>query len=124
MPSIADYRPQIEAALAYEGRGHTYDDVAQGVANGEAQAWYGPRSIVVTQIDEQPRKKILHFFLAGGDMKELEAMTDGILRWGDDQGCTVARLVGRRGWTRSFLARTGWTDTQLVVMEKPINVSR
>ena len=121
---LSDYRPQIEAALAYEGGAHTYEDVVNAVDAGEAQAWYGPRSIVITQIDEQPRRKILHFFLAGGDMKELEAMTDGILRWGDDQGCTVARLVGRKGWTRSFLARTGWTDTQLVVMEKPINVTR
>lgn len=124
MPNLADYRPQIEAALAYAGWSHTFEDVVEAVEAGEAQAWYGPQSIVITQLDEAPRKKILHFFLAGGDIHELEAMTPGILRWGEAQGCTVARLVGRRGWTRGFLTRTGWTDTQLVVMEKPINVSQ
>lgn len=118
------YRPLIEAALVYEGGAHTVDDVMEAVAKGEADAWYGPQSIVITQIDEQPRRKILHFFLAAGRMEELEAMTPGILHWGEEQGCTVARLVGRKGWTRSFLTRTGWTDTQHVIMEKAINVSR
>lgn len=124
MPDITAYRPLIEAALTYEGGAHTVDDVVEAVEKGEANAWYGPRSIVVTQIDTQPRRTILHFFLAAGDIHELEAMTPGILRWGEEQGCTVARLVGRKGWTRSFLAHAGWTDTQLVIMEKPLNVSR
>jgi len=124
MPNLADYRRQIEAALAYEGHAQTFEDVADGVAKGEAQAWFGPQSVVVTQIDEQPRRRILHFFLAGGDMHELEAMTPGILRWGEEQGCTVARLIGRKGWTRSFLAHAGWQDTGLIVMERAINVNR
>jgi hypothetical protein len=121
VPDLSDYRPQIEAALAYEGGAHTYDDIVRGVENGAMRAWYGPHSIVITQVDEQPHQTALHFFLAGGVMAELEAMTDGILRWGDDQGCTVARFIGRRGWTRSFLARTGWKDTGLVIMERAIN---
>lgn len=124
MSDIATYRPLIEAALAYEGGAHTVDDVIHAVADGTATAWYGPQSIIITQLDEQPRRKILHFFLAAGRMDELEAMTPGILRWGEEQGCTVARLVGRKGWTRSFLAHAGWTDTQLVIMERPLNVSR
>ena len=124
MPDLADYRLLVDAALAYEGRGHVFADVESSVRTGEAQAWYGPHSIIVTQIDEQPRKRILHFFLAAGQMDELEAMTPLVLEWGASQGCTTARLVGRRGWTRSFLARTGWHDTQLVLMERSINVNR
>jgi hypothetical protein len=121
VPSLADYRPQIEAALAYENGAHAYGDIVQGVADGAMQAWYGPHSIAITQVDEQPHQKALHFFLAGGVMEELEAMTPGILDWGEEQGCTIARFVGRRGWTRSFLSRTGWKDTGLVIMERAIN---
>ncbi len=124
MPDLADYRPQIEAALAYGGQSYTFEDVADEVDRGEAVAWYGPKSIVVTQTTVQPGEKVLHFFLAGGEMAELEAMTPGILRWGEEQGCTVARLVGRKGWARSFLVRSGWADTGLVIMEKPVNVIR
>ena len=63
----------------------------------------------------------LHFFLAGGVMAELEAMTPIILEWGVAHGCTKARLVGRKGWARSFLMDSGWHDTGLVILEKRIN---
>ena len=123
-PFTPEHRRLVETSLAYEGGSTTVDDVEAGIARGEAMLWLGPHSVIVTQLDEQPQRRILHFFLAAGRMDELEAMTPGILRWGEEQGCTVARLVGRKGWTRSFLARTGWTDTQLVIMEKPLNVHR
>ena len=107
----AEYRPLIEAALVYAGGTHTFEDVVQMVERGEAQFWHGPASIVVTEIDRQPEQAILLFFLAAGNRAELLAMQDGILAWGFTQGCTRARLVGRKGWVRSFLRDSGWVDT-------------
>lgn len=121
MPALSDYRVLVDAALHYAGGSHTFEDVQEMVEKGEAQAWYGPHSIIVTEIDRQPRHRVLHFFLAAGTSPELEAMEPGILDWGKEQGCTVARFVGRRGWTRAFPAKTGWRDTQSVIMEKAIN---
>lgn len=121
MPSCKDYRSQIDAALAYAGGSHTFEDIESAVEKGDAFAWFGPHSVIVTEIEEQPRKKVLNFFLAGGVMGELEAMTPLVLEWGREQGCTTARFLGRRGWTRSFLAHTGWQDTGLVIMERAIN---
>lgn len=118
---IAAYGPLLDAALAYAGGSHTRQDVLDAIDAGTAQFWPGPHSCIVTEIDEQPRHRVLHFFLAAGTSPELEAMESGILAWGQEQGCTVARFVGRKGWTRSFLARTGWADTGVVVMEKQIN---
>ena len=120
MPTEAD-RLLIESALAYAGGTHTVDDVLAMIAEGRCQLWRGPNAAVVTEIDEYPREKVLHFFLAAGDMKELEAMQDGIMAWGIERGCTKARFVGRRGWQRTFMARTGWRDTRYIIMEKSLN---
>ena len=90
------------------------------VEAGSAQAWYGPRSVIVTQIDEQPRRKTLVFFLAAGDKRELEAMEPGVIAWGVENGCTLARMAGRKGWKRSFLMGLGWVDTNYVLLQKTL----
>ena len=120
MRTLADSRDLIEAALVYAGGTHSYDDVITSVEKGEAQFWPGPHSCIVTQIDEQPRRKILQFFIAAGNQVELEAMAPGVIAWGVAEGCTVARMVGRKGWVKSFLPRTGWTVLDHVIMEKAI----
>jgi hypothetical protein len=114
------YQKQIEAALAYSGDTHTYADVMRMVDEGRLQLWPGVNSVVVTEIIEYPQKKTLHFFIAGGNIAELEAMYPLIIEWGLIQGCNAASLVGRPGWTRSFLSRKeGWHDG-LVVMQKDL----
>ena len=117
---IQHYRTLLESALVYAGKTHTYEDVVHAVESGEAQFWPGPNSCIVTQIDEQPQGDILHFFLAAGNSKELARMAPEVVEWGKEQGCVKARLVGRKGWLRSFLNEQGWSDTALVIMEKPI----
>lgn len=117
---IADFRPQIEAALAYAGGSHTFDDIAAGVRQGKMQFWPGVASAIVTEIVEYPRHRELFFFLAGGNLEELEAMTPGILEWGKTQGCAHAAFIGRRGWAKTFLSRTGWSDQKLAVFTKAL----
>lgn len=120
MPTLAEYQRQIDAALEYSGKSHTFDDVAAMVADGRAQAWYGPDSIIITEVVVEPRHKVLHYFLAGGSLAELEAMLPIVEAWGREHGCTRATLVGRKGWERTFLKRQGWTNG-LVVLEKTFN---
>lgn len=118
--ALSDFRPQIEAALSYANATHTYEDVATMIAAGAAQYWPGPASVIVTELVDFPRKRVLNVFLAGGNSPELEAMIPLVLDWGKAQGCVVASFTGRRGWTRSFVTKMGWRDTGLVVMEKPL----
>lgn len=120
MPPIEHYRTLIESALAYGGWTHTFEDVVEGVARGEAQFWPGPSSCIVTQVDEPPRRKILVFWLAAGNKDELRAMERELIAWGREEGCTLARMVGRKGWKRSFLMDEGWRDTDNVLLEKPL----
>ena len=62
----------LENALDYAHGTFDISDVFEEVMNGNAQFWPGKNSAVVTQIVNYPRKKAIHFFLAGGDIKELE----------------------------------------------------
>ena len=118
---ISAYRTHITNAISYSGGTHQYEDIAEMVAAGHANYWPGPDSIVVTETITHPRARILHFFLAGGVMRELQAMAPHILDWGRSQGCTRATLIGRRGWERTFLSRTGWRKSDLILMEKDLD---
>ncbi len=114
------FRPHIEAALAHGDDTHTFADVQDMVAAGKAVLWPGPASCIVTETVLDPRRKSLHFFLAAGRMAELEIMTPYILDWGKSEGCSHATLVGRKGWQRSFLSRTGWNVSPIVYMTKAL----
>lgn len=121
MCDLKDYRRQIEAALEYASGSHSFDDVVAAVAAGQMQAWYGPGSVMVTELIAYPGYKAVNIFVAGGELPELERMTGPVLEWAKSEGCTRAMFAGRPGWERTFLARTGWKVQKLVVMEKPLD---
>lgn len=112
------YEAQICAALHYSGGTHTFSDVRDAVQAGSLQFWPGPQSVIITEIIDYPRKRILNFFLAGGNLAELEAMYPLVDEWGRAQGCSGAITLCRKGWKRTFLTRSqGWTETH-VQLEK------
>jgi hypothetical protein len=95
--------PWIAAALARAPGGHTLDDVRTAVERGEARLWVGARAAMVTEIHEMPRLKVLHFWLAGGDLVELrDEMRPLAEAWGREQGCALATITGRKGWARAL----------------------
>jgi hypothetical protein len=111
-------RPHIEAALKYGGGTHDYDDVVKMVEEGKAQFWPGPNSAIITEVSQFPKKRVLHYWLAGGNLAEIERMIPAIEEWGRAEGCNSASMTGRLGWQKvSFLKRGGW-NTNLVVMDK------
>lgn len=110
----------LAAALAYSGGSHTLDDIADGMAAHLYQYWPGPDSVIVTEIVVSPRMKTLNFFLAGGSMRELQAMTPDIEQWGRERGCTLATLTGRKGWTNTWLTREGGYRPTHIVFEKEL----
>lgn len=118
---IADYRSLIESALVYAGGTHSYEDVVEAVGKGEMQFWHGPRSCIVTEIVPYPSRKVMFVLFAAGVQAELRAMTPPIERWARGEGCTLARLIGRRGWERSYLKDAGWHNAGDIVLEKELN---
>jgi hypothetical protein len=120
MLEAARLRKHLEAALEYCGGTHTLVDVITQIYAGHMQFWPGERSAIVTQIVQHPQKKVLAFFLAGGDGAELREMRGRIERWAlKEHGCTCATLTGRRGWARSFMVEEGYT-ADLVHMTKEL----
>lgn len=122
-PDLSRYKRYIESALAFNGGTHTYEDVVEMIAAGRAVLWSGPASVCVTEIIEYPQKRILNVFLAGGEapgvLPEMEKILPIILDWAKGQGCQQAIFTGRKGWEKTFLARTGW-DFPLVMASKDL----
>lgn len=117
MNVIEANRQHIEAALEYGGNTHTFDDVRDMIIAGRLQLWHGDRACAVTEIIEYPRKKVLHCFLAGGDMDQIIDMIDSAIKWGKTQGCESLTLSGRMGWQRA-LAKHGFKPV-LMTLERP-----
>jgi hypothetical protein len=111
-------RKYIEDALEYGGDTHTFDDVAAGVLSGRYQLFPNANSAIVTEIVVYPQLKNLHFFLAGGNLDELQKMTPVIEDWGRSMGCTKVSLSGRKGWSRTFLKDSGYTPKWYVLSKE------
>lgn len=109
----------LEDALEYNNTGQTLDDVKKGMLDGKYILWPGRNCAVVTEHYQTPRGKFLNFFLAGGDLQELESMLVPIETWAKKFGVKKITLYGRRGWERSFMKDAGY-KTHWVVMTKDI----
>lgn len=107
---------RIAEALKHTDGSHTLADIKAGVQSGAYQHWLGEHSVIITEIVATPQYKILRFFLAGGDLQEIEQMAQGIMFWGLRQGCVKAELIGRFGWQRTKAAsRQGWKPVGVVM---------
>ena len=113
-------RHHIEAALAYSGGTHSFDDVKAAIIAGKMQLWAGKDGCAVTEIIQYPAKRVLHVFLASGTMEQILDMSDSAMAWGRAQGCTSMTLSGRKGWERA-LAPHGFKPV-LVTLERAITV--
>lgn len=104
----------IEDALAYSGDTHDFAHVLQAILNGSMQLWPSERGCVVTEIVVYPKKKVLHIFLAGGELDQILDMEGSLIEWGKMQGCSSLTLAGRKGWIRTLKDRN-WNERFSVV---------
>jgi len=108
----------IQAAIDYTHDTFVLQDVVDGMAFGDFQLWPGSKSAVITQIVQYPQKKVIHVFLAGGDMDEVKQLEEDLSIWGKYQGCQAVTLVGRPGWRKSFLKDIGYKCTQVQMFKE------
>lgn len=114
MIDLEPHRDRINAALAYSGGTHFFEDVVDAVRAGKMQAWINGDTIAITEIIVYPRKRVLHCFLASGTMQGVIDMMDDASMWGRMQGCTAFTVAGRKGWAR-VLGRHGWREAMRVL---------
>ena len=107
-------RRWIEDALEYADESHLFEDIVRGVLNGNFHFWHGDNGCAVTEFVVYPRKKVLHVFLAGGDMQQILDFEESAAAWGKANGCTGMTIAGRKGWSK-VLGKHGWSDKFLVM---------
>lgn len=101
-------RPWIEAALERGGNTHIFEDIVDGVKKGLMQFWPAEDACAVTEIICYPRKKVLHIFLAGGNMDTIVDMDESAVHYAKLSGCAAMSVAGRKGWQR-VLNKKGYT---------------
>lgn len=106
-------------ALDVAGKTHAPDDVAAAVEAGRMQAWNRGDSLVVTEVLEYPRARALNVFLAVGNLDEVLDLIPDMAAFGREQGCTMMRMQGRRGWAR-VLPALGWREQKQVIYERTL----
>lgn len=97
------YEKHIRAALKEFGDVLSYEDVLQKIEQGEMKPWFGSDSVIVTESVDLPQAKLLNIALAGGNLEELELMLSDIEIWAKENGYKRISLIGRLGWSKSFL---------------------
>jgi len=71
VPYFLESEQLLLNALEYSDGTHSLEDVAMALDKDEMQFWPGNNTAIVTEIVNYPRKKIIHVFLAAGDMNEV-----------------------------------------------------
>ena len=107
----------IEDALDVGGKTHSFKDIVDGVLCGTMQLWEGEKGCAITEIVVYPNKKVLHVFLAGGELEQITDMEGDAVKWAKAQGCEGMSLSGRFGW-KKILNEYGWKPQQLVLTKE------
>ena len=113
--ALSAVRDQLELALKQGGNVDGFTDLWQNIARGSMQLFAAGRSVVVTQIQEYPRARVLQLCYAAGALTDMEPWIDEVFAWAKRKGCTKVVMTGRWGWERSFLRR--YLQPTNVVME-------
>jgi len=110
-------RGWIESALAYSGGTHDFFDIVRGVMSGHMQLWAGDNGCAVTEITVYPKRRILHVFLAGGNMQQILDFEASAIEFAKLNGCNALSLAGRKGWAKVHKDR-GWKETHVTMIKE------
>jgi len=87
-------------ALEYGNGTHSLEDVAMALDKDEMQLWAGRNTVLVTEILTHPQKKIIHVFLAAGNLEEVFEILPYVEKHGKNEGCSEMSMAGRVGWEK------------------------
>lgn len=102
----------IQDPLDKGGNTHKFEDIVEGVKSGHMQFWPAKKACLVTEIIVYPNKKVLHVFLAGGNLEEIVDVEKSLVKWGKAEGCGSMTLSGRKGWKKVF-QNDGWKEKHI-----------
>ena len=91
----------LAAALEYDYT-HTLQDVADKVENCTMQLWPLGNAALVTELQNHPQCRVLHVYLAGGDLQTILDFEPQLIAFGKQMGCQRISLAGRTGWIKKL----------------------
>jgi hypothetical protein len=96
--------PWLDAAMKFYGPTHSKEQIWEEIATGRAQLWPMKNAVNLTTVMKHPSGlKDAHAWLAGGDLKEIQAWEPLMCKWAKEtEGCDRSIIVGRRGWLKAL----------------------
>lgn len=98
---------RIKKALKHGGDTHTWDDVRQGLIDGQFQLHWNSGGVAITEIQVFPRRKNLHCFIVAGQMASVLELQKDMVAFARAHDCGSLSAIGRFGWGR-VLPKQGW----------------
>lgn len=89
------------------------EDILRELVSGAYYLFTSKHSAIVATLNPFPRGTVLHLFLAGGNLEELEELYKETEEFARYQNCKSITLMGRFGWKKSFLQQYGMKPTCL-----------
>jgi hypothetical protein len=87
-------------ALEYGNGTHSLEDVAMALDKDEMQLWPGRNTVLVTKILTHPQKRVIHVFLAAGNLEEVFEILPYVEQHGKNESCSEITMIGRVGWEK------------------------
>lgn len=97
---------KIEEAMRSQGDTLDFNYVLECLENGRMQSFSEGDSLLITEIQNYPKKKVLHVVAAVGEMDEILKMEPRFEEFARRMGCSMITASGRSGWSR--VATEGW----------------
>lgn len=101
-----DIRAEAEQYLQDQGGFYTFDDLLAAVREGRMQSFTDGNTLVVTQVHDFPRKRVLEVAYIFGDRKGYVGLEPEVEKFRDKVGAEMMIATGRTGWLRKKL--DGW----------------
>jgi len=107
---------QFEALLAREGGLYTFDDVMEHLEDGRFQSFAHNDTWVITQIQDFPRKRVLHVQYILGTLEDFYVIEKELVDFATKLGANYMSGAGRMGWKKK--APEGWRATALILTKE------
>lgn len=115
--AVSYHTSRLQSALDAGGNTHDIEDVRDMITQGRAYLFSGANAVIVAEIIQYPRKRVLNFWLAAGDLSELIKLEEKVSNFGKSIGIFHQEFRGRFGW-RDIAKKHGWTPiTQVWVRD-------
>ena len=103
-----DLKAEFERLLAREGGLYTFDEVMERVQSGKMQAFCEGDTLVITEIQTYPRKKVLNVNYVVGRMEDLGAVIPKLVEFQEAVGAEFIGATGRIGWVKKLKEFDNW----------------